>query len=218
MISTSGQAGARDWPWPGAESEGLIHWGARRTGVKCDARNCAASVPPSPALRPSVRRGHSWLVHRHPLARPERRPGVLPRSPTSSRTSPRPSPRLPGCFGQACDWSRWPTPGAPSTTSGRWLSSGALHFSSRGPSFAAPQRAPRYASAQCGAPGTVAASAPGVVHPCEYRRPSRPFTRVFPDFDLVGTHKEFTHAPPLPVRRLPGARLMGWHLWGGVRG
>ena len=52
--------------------------------------------------------------------------------------------------------------------------------------------------------------------------PLNPFTRVydvaglrrdFPDFDLVGAHKEFMHAPPLPVHRLPGARLMGWHLW-----
>ncbi|MGO8864041.1 MAG: class I SAM-dependent methyltransferase [Acidimicrobiales bacterium] len=52
--------------------------------------------------------------------------------------------------------------------------------------------------------------------------PLNPFTRVydlaalrrdFPDFHLVGVHKEFMHAPPLPVHRLPGARLMGWHLW-----
>ena len=52
--------------------------------------------------------------------------------------------------------------------------------------------------------------------------PLNPFARVydiaglrrdFPDFDLVKTHKEFMHAPPLPVHRLPGARLMGWHLW-----
>ena len=26
-------------------------------------------------------------------------------------------------------------------------------------------------------------------------------------------HKEFMHAPPLPVHRLPGGHLMGWHLW-----
>jgi glycosyltransferase involved in cell wall biosynthesis/SAM-dependent methyltransferase len=37
--------------------------------------------------------------------------------------------------------------------------------------------------------------------------------RDFPDFEITGIHKEFMHAPPLPVHRLPGARLMGWHLW-----
>jgi SAM-dependent methyltransferase len=37
--------------------------------------------------------------------------------------------------------------------------------------------------------------------------------RDFPRFEIVGTHKEFMHAPPLPVHGLPGGRLMGWHLW-----
>lgn len=52
--------------------------------------------------------------------------------------------------------------------------------------------------------------------------PGNPFSRVydiagvcrdFRSFRLVRAHKEFMHAPPLPVHGLPGARLMGWHLW-----
>jgi SAM-dependent methyltransferase len=37
--------------------------------------------------------------------------------------------------------------------------------------------------------------------------------RDFPLFEIDLMHKEFMHAPPLPVSRLPGARLLGWHLW-----
>lgn len=37
--------------------------------------------------------------------------------------------------------------------------------------------------------------------------------RAFPLFKVVRARKYFMHAPPLPVHRLPGARLMGWHLW-----
>lgn len=52
--------------------------------------------------------------------------------------------------------------------------------------------------------------------------PGNPFSRVydrarvcqdFPSFRLVSARKEFMHAPPLPVHGLPGAKLMGWHLW-----
>ena len=52
--------------------------------------------------------------------------------------------------------------------------------------------------------------------------PANPYARVydftdikrdFPKFRVVGMHKEFMHAPPLPVHRLPGGNLMGWHLW-----
>jgi SAM-dependent methyltransferase len=52
--------------------------------------------------------------------------------------------------------------------------------------------------------------------------PESPFARVydsaaverdFPAFRLVRAHKEFMHAPPLPVGGAPGASLMGWHLW-----
>ena len=35
----------------------------------------------------------------------------------------------------------------------------------------------------------------------------------FPSFRVTRTYKRFMHAPPLPVHRLPGETLMGWHLW-----
>jgi SAM-dependent methyltransferase len=37
--------------------------------------------------------------------------------------------------------------------------------------------------------------------------------RDFPDFRIVRVHKEFMHAPPLPVHGWPGSSLFGWHLW-----
>ena len=41
----------------------------------------------------------------------------------------------------------------------------------------------------------------------------RRIERDFPSFRVTRTYKRFMHAPPLPVHRLPGATLMGWHLW-----
>jgi SAM-dependent methyltransferase len=35
----------------------------------------------------------------------------------------------------------------------------------------------------------------------------------FPSFRITRTYKRFMHAPPLPVHRLPGGSVMGWHLW-----
>ncbi len=35
----------------------------------------------------------------------------------------------------------------------------------------------------------------------------------FPSFRVTRTYRRFMHAPPLPVHRLPGATIMGWHLW-----
>lgn len=35
----------------------------------------------------------------------------------------------------------------------------------------------------------------------------------FPSFRVTRIYKRFMHAPPLPVHRLPGETLMGWHLW-----
>jgi SAM-dependent methyltransferase len=35
----------------------------------------------------------------------------------------------------------------------------------------------------------------------------------FPSFRVIRIYKRFMHAPPLPVHRLPGETLMGWHLW-----
>ncbi len=52
--------------------------------------------------------------------------------------------------------------------------------------------------------------------------PLNPYSRVyslrdvvedFPDFELVDSCKRYMHAPPLPVRRLPAQRWLGWHLW-----
>jgi SAM-dependent methyltransferase len=52
--------------------------------------------------------------------------------------------------------------------------------------------------------------------------PFNPYSKVygrreiendFTDFELVETHKEFMHAPPLPVGWLPLSSILGWHLW-----
>jgi SAM-dependent methyltransferase len=37
--------------------------------------------------------------------------------------------------------------------------------------------------------------------------------RDFPSFRVTRMYKRFMHAPPLPIHRLPGETLMGWHLW-----
>jgi len=37
--------------------------------------------------------------------------------------------------------------------------------------------------------------------------------RDFPSFEIKRVYKRFMHAPPLPVHRLPGQALLGWHLW-----
>lgn len=52
--------------------------------------------------------------------------------------------------------------------------------------------------------------------------PLNPYSRVysptevvqeFSDFELLRAYSRYMHAPPLPVRRLPGQRWLGWHLW-----
>jgi len=52
--------------------------------------------------------------------------------------------------------------------------------------------------------------------------PFNPYSKVygrreieedFPAFEIVEMHKEFVHAPPLPVGWLPLSRALGWHLW-----
>jgi SAM-dependent methyltransferase len=52
--------------------------------------------------------------------------------------------------------------------------------------------------------------------------PGNPYSKVydlrrvrhdFPAFSVDEYHREFMHAPPLPVHRLPGGRALGWHLW-----
>ena len=56
--------------------------------------------------------------------------------------------------------------------------------------------------------------------------PFNPYSKVygrseiagdFMDFELVESHKEFMHAPPLPVGWLPLSGLLGWHLWATMR-
>lgn len=41
----------------------------------------------------------------------------------------------------------------------------------------------------------------------------RTVKRDFPLFRPTRAYKRFMHAPPLPIRWLPLARLLGWHLW-----
>lgn len=56
--------------------------------------------------------------------------------------------------------------------------------------------------------------------------PFNPYSKVygtaeivtdFADFELIETHKEFMHAPPIPVGWLPLSGLLGWHLWAKMR-
>jgi SAM-dependent methyltransferase len=37
--------------------------------------------------------------------------------------------------------------------------------------------------------------------------------RDFPSFRVTRIYKRFMHAPPLPIHRLPGEAILGWHLW-----
>jgi SAM-dependent methyltransferase len=52
--------------------------------------------------------------------------------------------------------------------------------------------------------------------------PDNPYSKVysledirrdFPSFQIIRAHKEFMHAPPLPVARLGLEHRAGWHLW-----
>jgi SAM-dependent methyltransferase len=52
--------------------------------------------------------------------------------------------------------------------------------------------------------------------------PSNPYSKVyaledvrrdFPLFEIERVHREYMHAPPLPVHGLPGTSVLGWHLW-----
>jgi SAM-dependent methyltransferase len=56
--------------------------------------------------------------------------------------------------------------------------------------------------------------------------PLNPYSKVydvrllradFADFRLEKAYKCFMHAPPLPVRRLPFERALGWHIWAHMR-
>jgi SAM-dependent methyltransferase len=37
--------------------------------------------------------------------------------------------------------------------------------------------------------------------------------RDFPSFRVTRSYKRYLHAPPLPLHRMPGQALAGWHLW-----
>ena len=52
---------------------------------------------------------------------------------------------------------------------------------------------------------------PGNPYALVYDR--RRVQRDFPSFRVTRAYKRFMHAPPLPVHRLPGGTVMGWHLW-----
>lgn len=41
----------------------------------------------------------------------------------------------------------------------------------------------------------------------------RRVARDFRSFRVTRAYKRFMHAPPLPVHRLPGGSVIGWHLW-----
>lgn len=52
--------------------------------------------------------------------------------------------------------------------------------------------------------------------------PDNPYSKVydlrtvrtdFADFEVVDSWQRYMHAPPLPVHALPGAGVLGWHLW-----
>jgi SAM-dependent methyltransferase len=56
--------------------------------------------------------------------------------------------------------------------------------------------------------------------------PENPYSKVydarriaqdFSSFSVTRTYKRFMHAPPLPVHRLPGGSVAGWHLWAHLR-
>jgi len=42
---------------------------------------------------------------------------------------------------------------------------------------------------------------------------TRRVRRDFETFTVTRSYKRFMHAPPLPVHRLPGQAIAGWHLW-----
>jgi SAM-dependent methyltransferase len=52
---------------------------------------------------------------------------------------------------------------------------------------------------------------PGNPYSAVYDR--RRVVEDFPSFRVKRVYKRFMHAPPLPVHRLPGQTLAGWHLW-----
>jgi len=52
---------------------------------------------------------------------------------------------------------------------------------------------------------------PGNPYAMVYDR--RRLRRNFPSFRVTRSYKRYLHAPPLPLHRMPGQALAGWHLW-----
>ena len=52
---------------------------------------------------------------------------------------------------------------------------------------------------------------PGNPYAVAYDR--RRVGRNFPSFRVTRSYKRYLHAPPLPLHRMPGQALAGWHLW-----
>lgn len=59
----------------------------------------------------------------------------------------------------------------------------------------------------------IHASTDGPLNPYSKVYDSREIELDFAEFEIIETHKEFMHAPPLHVSWLPLAGLLGWHLW-----
>lgn len=53
----------------------------------------------------------------------------------------------------------------------------------------------------------------GALNPYSKVYDLREIERDFPDFTITKSYKRFMHAPPLPVKKLPFERSLGWHLW-----
>lgn len=53
----------------------------------------------------------------------------------------------------------------------------------------------------------------GPLNPYSKVYTQREVEKDFPLFRIRRIHKEFMHAPPLPVHHFPGSSLLGWHLW-----
>ncbi|MBT3221017.1 MAG: class I SAM-dependent methyltransferase [Proteobacteria bacterium] len=65
--------------------------------------------------------------------------------------------------------------------------------------------------------GFVSRNTDGPENPYSKVYSSKDIEEDFPLFRIERLHRECMHAPPLPVQNLPGASLLGWHLWAHLR-
>ena len=68
-------------------------------------------------------------------------------------------------------------------------------------------------SATCALNSSSITTPTGRANPYALVYDRRRIEQDFPSFRVTRTYKRFMHAPPLPVHRLPGETLMGWHMW-----